>query len=98
PADSRAPATAGAVGMECATESGTWRRMTMTGQRTLSGSPRVPKYYQVKKQLLELIDAMPAGNPVPPERTLATQFATSRTTVRQALTELVVEGRLLRIQ
>ncbi|TMZ50435.1 GntR family transcriptional regulator, partial [Klebsiella pneumoniae] len=58
----------------------------------------MPKYYQVKKQLLELIDAMPAGNPVPPERTLATQFATSRTTVRQALTELVVEGRLLRIQ
>ncbi|WP_047869430.1 GntR family transcriptional regulator [Nocardiopsis sp. RV163] len=70
----------------------------MTGQRTLDGNPRVPKYYQVKKQLLELIEAMPAGNPVPPERALATQFGTSRTTVRQALTEMVVEGRLLRIQ
>lgn len=70
----------------------------MTGQRALDGNPRVPKYYQVKEQLLELIDAMPAGNPVPPERALATQFGTSRTTVRQALTELVVEGRLLRIQ
>ena len=41
---------------------------------------------------------MPPGTPVPPERTLATQFDTSRTTVRQALQELVVEGRLERIQ
>ncbi|MDA8369642.1 MAG: GntR family transcriptional regulator [Nocardiopsaceae bacterium] len=70
----------------------------MTGQQTLDDGPRVPKYYQVKKLLLELIEAMPAGNPVPPERALATQFGTSRTTVRQALTEMVVEGRLLRIQ
>nr|WP_221308144.1 GntR family transcriptional regulator [Nocardiopsis mwathae] len=70
----------------------------VTGQRTLEDGPRVPKYYQVKKLLLELIEAMPAGNPVPPERALATQFGTSRTTVRQALTEMVVEGRLLRIQ
>ncbi|WP_026123890.1 GntR family transcriptional regulator, partial [Nocardiopsis chromatogenes] len=70
----------------------------MTGQRTVRDDPRVPKYYQVKKQLLELIETMPAGNPVPPERALAAQFGTSRTTVRQALTEMVVEGRLLRIQ
>ena len=70
----------------------------VTGQRTVEDSPRVPKYYQVKKQLLQLIETMPAGNPVPPERTLATQFGTSRTTVRQALSEMVVEGRLLRIQ
>ncbi len=38
------------------------------------------------------------GTPVPPERTLAAEFDTSRTTVRQALQELVVEGRLERIQ
>ncbi|PRY02052.1 GntR family transcriptional regulator [Allonocardiopsis opalescens] len=61
-------------------------------------SPRVPKYYWVKRQLLSLIESLPAGSPVPPERTLASEFTTSRTTVRQALTELVVEGRLLRIQ
>ena len=59
---------------------------------------RVPKYYEVKRQLLELIRAMQAGTPVPPERELALQYRTSRTTVRQALAELVVEGRLLRIQ
>jgi GntR family transcriptional regulator len=59
---------------------------------------RLPKYYQVKKQLLELTSAMGPGSPVPPERELARQYETSRTTVRQALAELVVEGRLLRMQ
>src|SRR6266436_9337384 len=60
--------------------------------------PRLPKYYQVKRQLLELTAAMDAGSPVPPERELARSYGTSRTTVRQALAELVVEGRLLRMQ
>lgn len=59
---------------------------------------RVPKYYRLKRHLLEMTETMPPGTPVPPERTLATEFDTSRTTVRQALQELVVEGRLERIQ
>lgn len=41
---------------------------------------------------------MGPGSPVPPERELARLYETSRTTVRQALAELVVEGRLLRMQ
>ncbi|RCG18326.1 GntR family transcriptional regulator [Sphaerisporangium album] len=61
-------------------------------------SPRVPKYYDVKRNLLELTKSLPAGAALPPERALAVRFETSRTTVRQALTELVIEGRLLRIQ
>lgn len=61
-------------------------------------TPRVPKYYRLKRHLLEMTQTMPAGTPVPPERALATEFDTSRTTVRQALQELVVEGRLERIQ
>jgi GntR family transcriptional regulator len=60
--------------------------------------PRLPKYYQVKRQLLELTAAMDAGSPVPPERELARSYRTSRTTIRQALAELVIEGRLLRMQ
>jgi GntR family transcriptional regulator len=59
---------------------------------------RLPKYYQVKRQLLDLTSALDAGSPVPPERELARHYGTSRTTVRQALAELVVEGRLLRMQ
>jgi GntR family transcriptional regulator len=59
---------------------------------------RVPKYYRLKRHLLDMTRMMPPGTPVPPERTLATEFDTSRTTVRQALQELVVEGRLERIQ
>lgn len=59
---------------------------------------RVPKYYQVKRQILELIvDAAP-GAPLPTERELADRFGTSRTTVRQAIAELVVDGRIDRVQ
>jgi GntR family transcriptional regulator, nutrient-sensing system regulator len=60
--------------------------------------PRLPKYYGVKRQLLELTGTMAPGTAVPPERELAQRYGTSRTTVRQALAELAVEGRLLRMQ
>jgi GntR family transcriptional regulator len=60
--------------------------------------PKLPKYYRVKRQLLELTATLDAGSPVPPERELARAYGTSRTTVRQALAELVIEGRLLRMQ
>ncbi len=69
------------------------------GQPAQPGLPaRMPKYYTVKQQLLELTQALVPGSPVPPERELAQQYQTSRTTVRQALAELVMEGRLLRMQ
>jgi GntR family transcriptional regulator len=41
---------------------------------------------------------LPPGSPIPTERSLASEFDVSRTTVRQALAELTVEGRLLRVQ
>lgn len=57
-----------------------------------------PKYYGVKTALLEsIVDARP-GTPLAPERELAERFSTSRTTIRQALAELVIEGRLERTQ
>jgi len=67
---------------------------------TIAGEPAAtePKYYAVKRHLLEFIGSLEPGAPVPTERELATQMKTSRTTVRQALTELVVEGKLVRRQ
>lgn len=59
---------------------------------------RVPKYYVVKTEILDLMADLPAGAAVPTERELAERFSTSRTTVRQAITELVVDGRLERAQ
>jgi GntR family transcriptional regulator len=60
-------------------------------------APRAPKYYGLKQHLLHLAQTQPPGTPVPSERVLAEEFATSRTTVRQALQELVGEGRLQRL-
>jgi GntR family transcriptional regulator len=57
-----------------------------------------PKYYAVKRHLLDFIGSLQAGAPVPTERELADRMQTSRTTVRQALGELVAEGRLVRRQ
>jgi GntR family transcriptional regulator len=59
---------------------------------------REPKYYTVKRHLLALLESLTPGSPVPTERVLAAELATSRTTVRQALVELVAEGRLVRRQ
>jgi GntR family transcriptional regulator len=60
--------------------------------------PREPKYYAVKRHLLDLIGSLPPGSLVPTERELTVELGTSRTTVRQALGELVGEGRLVRRQ
>jgi GntR family transcriptional regulator, nutrient-sensing system regulator len=59
---------------------------------------RVPKYWLVKEQLRGLVDAGEPGSALPTERELAERLATSRTTVRQAIAELAVEGLLVRTQ
>lgn len=71
--------------------------MTVT-DRDAAAPPREPKYYQVKRHLLDLIGSMAPGSMVPTERVLTAELATSRTTVRRALGELVGEGRLVRRQ
>ena len=70
--------------------------MTVTAANAIE--PREPKYYLVKRHLLELIESLEPGALVPTERELTATLATSRTTVRQALGELVGEGRLVRRQ
>ncbi|HLI58559.1 MAG TPA: GntR family transcriptional regulator [Solirubrobacteraceae bacterium] len=68
----------------------------MTATRDAAGAE--PKYYAVKRHLLEFIGSLEPGAAVPTERELAGAWQTSRTTVRQALSDLVAEGRLVRRQ
>jgi len=71
---------------------------TSEAQDAIARVQREPKYWGLKRHLLEVLGSLPPGSPIPTERSLAAQFDVSRTTVRQALAELTVEGRLLRVQ
>ncbi|WP_052847660.1 GntR family transcriptional regulator [Streptomyces avicenniae] len=69
------------------------------GAPVRSGVPehgRVPKYYAVKARVEALVDDLAEGDLLPTERDLALRYAVSRETVRQALRELLLEGRLRR--
>ena len=57
-----------------------------------------PKYYELRQWLRHHVDGLPPGTPVAPERSLSERFNISRTTVRQALHDLAVEGRIVRMQ
>jgi GntR family transcriptional regulator len=59
---------------------------------------KIPKYYLVKRGIVELIADLEPGEALPVERGLAATFGTSRTTVRQAIAELVADGQVERIQ
>ncbi|GAA1111759.1 GntR family transcriptional regulator [Nocardiopsis composta] len=64
-----------------------------------SGVPehgRVPKYYTVKAAVEELVEGMAEGSVLPTERELAERFGVARETVRQALRDLLLQGRLRR--
>ena len=58
----------------------------------------IPLYYQLKKQILSLIEtaAIKEGELLPPENDLCKCLNVSRPTIRQAFTELVNEGYLNR--
>lgn len=57
-----------------------------------------PKYYELRQWLRTQVDGMAPGTAVAPERALSQRFNVSRTTVRQALHDLAVEGRIVRHQ
>ncbi|MEU6992508.1 GntR family transcriptional regulator [Streptomyces sp. NPDC046465] len=64
-----------------------------------SGIPehgRIPKYYAVKARIAALIEELGEGQSLPTERDLAERYEVARETVRQALRELLLEGRLRR--
>lgn len=57
---------------------------------------RVPRYYWLKARLVPLLEGLGEGGALPTERELAERYSVSRETVRQALRELLLEGRLRR--
>ena len=54
------------------------------------------KPYAIRTALDEILDGLVEGDAFPPERELAARFEVARETVRQALHELLVEGRIER--
>ncbi|KDN80984.1 GntR family transcriptional regulator [Kitasatospora cheerisanensis] len=64
-----------------------------------SGVPehgRVPKYYLVKARLEELLAELGPGGRLPTEAALAERYGVARATLRLALRDLLLEGRLRR--
>ena len=63
------------------------------------GSP-VPAYYQVQEWLRQRIESgeLVSSSPLPPERAFVEHLGLSRLTIRQALTRLQSEGRIVRRQ
>lgn len=59
------------------------RRIAVDGQ---------PKPYQVRVALTEMLATLEPGQALPPERVLAQEFGVSRSTVRQAITDMVAAG------
>ncbi|MGF1427220.1 GntR family transcriptional regulator [Kitasatospora sp. LaBMicrA B282] len=58
------------------------------------GAP--PKYFQVKQKIDAVLDDLGPGATLPTEREFAERFGVSRMTVRQAIRELRLEGRVQR--
>ncbi len=61
---------------------------------------KIPKYFQVKKTIVEKIDneEFPVGTMIPSERELMAAMDVSRITVRRAIEELEQEGYLYKVQ
>ncbi|MBF6132687.1 GntR family transcriptional regulator [Nocardia otitidiscaviarum] len=57
---------------------------------------RIPKAYRIRTELDAMLAELAVGDAVPPERELALRFGVARETVRQALRDLLVEGRIRR--
>lgn len=54
------------------------------------------KYLRVRDELLERLDVMAPGEPLPSERTLADELGVSRMTLRRAIDELARAGHVVR--
>ncbi|GAA4257744.1 GntR family transcriptional regulator [Dactylosporangium darangshiense] len=70
------------------------RKMTSAVDSGVPSHGRIPKHYAVKAQLLSLLAELGVGALLPAERELAARYGVARSTVRLAIQELTVEGRL----
>lgn len=72
----------------------------MFEQETINKNTPIPLYFQLKSIILKYIHEgkLKPGDAIPTEMELAQIFDISRTTIRQAITELVMEGYLTRIK
>ncbi len=69
-------------------------------QTAIDRNSPLPLYYQVKQQIIAQVEngILIPGEPLPAETTLCTRFNVSRTTVRQAVNELVTEGYIYKVK
>ena len=72
----------------------------MLEQRKLDKDIPIPLYFQLEKLILEEIEngSYPVGSTIPTEKELSEIFDISRTTVRQAIADLVREEHLYRVK
>jgi GntR family transcriptional regulator len=57
---------------------------------------RVPKSFTAKENILAIVDGLADGQPLPPERDLAERLGVSRATVRSAMRDILIDGRVKR--
>ena len=72
----------------------------MLNDKKLDKTVPVPLYFQLKTLIAQEIadGSYPVGSLIPTENELSDMFGISRTTVRQAISELVQEGKLYRVK
>lgn len=75
-------------------------KLELFKQYTLDKSALIPLYFQIKNVLKDMLTRgyLTPGDMIPPEYTLCETFNISRTTIRQALLELVDEGTFYRVK
>ncbi|HEY6739569.1 MAG TPA: GntR family transcriptional regulator [Actinopolymorphaceae bacterium] len=72
--------------------------MSIRGRRVIADGP-VPKHVQLREILERLVtEQLRPDAPIPSERELMTEYGVSRLTVREAIGQLVAEGRLYRVR
>lgn len=92
--DHPAPSATGAVGLAGDDRGGGSFTIPPIADRAAG----LPLWLQVKQSLSRTIEGMKSGESIPPEPELVEHFSVSRITVRKAIDELVMEGRLQRQQ